>query len=166
MAEVGILKPTDDVELINGEIIQKMSPIKSIHADIVDVIAEQLFASLTGKAKIRIQNPIHINDNSQPEPDLAVAKLQSYRDNHPSPADIHLIIEVSDSTLHFDRTQKKKLYASAMIPEYWIVNVSDKQVEVYTLPEKSDYKEMNTFTASNVVAHSTLPFQINVNTLF
>jgi len=71
MAEVGILKPSDRVELINGEIV-KMSPIKSPHASIVDILTENLIGDLRGKAIVRVQNPISIDNHSEPEPDLVV----------------------------------------------------------------------------------------------
>jgi len=167
MAEVGILQPSDRVELINGEIIQ-MSPIKSPHASLVDILAENLFGDLRGKAIVRVQNPISIDKYSEPEPDLVVVKLEKnkYRSGHPQPKDVLLLIEVSDSTLEKDRTMKLELYAKAKISEYWIVNISEKQIEVYRKPSGKKYKEKQIFKKNKVVKCSSIDFKINVKELF
>ncbi len=95
MAEVGILEPEDRVELIQGEIIQ-MSPIKSFHASVVDTLQDILLFFLRGKAIIRTQNPLFIDNFSEPEPDLTIAHFQThkYRDHHPRPENVHFLIEV------------------------------------------------------------------------
>ncbi len=97
MLEVGILKEEDRVELINGE-ITRISPSKSEHARMVDLITEELIAVLRHKAIIRNQNPIHLNNRSEPEPDIAVVRFQKdrYINEHPSPGDVYLVIEVAD----------------------------------------------------------------------
>ena len=99
MAEVGIIKSTDRVELINGDIIP-MSPIKSTHAGIVDFLVEMLIISLHGKYVIKGQNPLHLSNNSEPEPDIVVAKFRKdrYSSKHPIPKDVFIVIEVSDTT--------------------------------------------------------------------
>lgn len=141
MAEVGILGPEDKVELINGEII-RMSPSKSEHANAIDLLGRELILSIQKRALVRIQNPININDQSEPEPDIAIVRQQegtSYRNQHPRPEDLLLIIEVADSSLRFDREVKMPLYAAAGIPEYWIVNLQDQQVEVYKKLVRGQY---------------------------
>ena len=167
MAEVGILRPSDRVELINGEIIQ-ISPIKSTHASIVDTLAENLIGDLRGKAIIRVQNPLSIDNHSEPEPDLLVAKLQKnkYRSRHPQPKDVLLLIEVSDSTLEKDRKMKLELYAKAKIAEYWIVNIPEKQIEIYRKPSGKKYKEKSIFRKKEIAKCSTIDFKINVKELF
>ena len=116
LADVGVLKPTDRVQLINGEIIT-MSPTKSLHSSLVDDIHEFILVALLEKVIVKSQNPIYLNNHSEPEPDIIIAQLQNhrYRHRHPRPTDIYWLIEVSDSTLQYDRTIKKTLYAKAGI---------------------------------------------------
>lgn len=94
------LKPTDLVELINGEIIQ-MSPIKSFHASVVEILRDELTLQLHGKAVIRSHNPIRINEYSEPEPDVVIAKFKKdkYRAHHPTPENVLLVIKVADTGL-------------------------------------------------------------------
>jgi len=151
MAEAGILSDEQRYELLNGEII-KMSPQRSPHAFAIDFLSEKFVVALAGKMSIRTQGPINLSNNSEPEPDLAIMKLSDrrYKDRHPNPTEIYLVIEVSDSTLAKDQTIKKKLYADAGIPEYWIVNIPEKQVEIYSNPKKGDYKNLATIDSGKV----------------
>jgi len=129
MAEVGIIRPTDRVELIEGEVLT-MSPINSPHASIVNALNEESVLQLAKKATIIVQNPIRINSKTEPEPDLIIAKYRKdkYAKAHPKSSDALLVIEVADSSLQFDKTIKLPIYAKAGIPEYWIVNVEKKQI--------------------------------------
>jgi|APTNR8051073442_1049403.scaffolds.fasta_scaffold01067_13 Uma2 family endonuclease len=142
MAEAGILKPEDRVELINGEII-KMSPIKSQHAGHVTRLNTLLSKLIGDYAIVSIQNPVRIDNFSEPEPDIALLKPVShfYIESHPGPKDVFLLIEVADSTLRYDQKVKLKLYAQAGIPEVWIVNLQARCVEVYRQPESGSYLE-------------------------
>lgn len=132
----GILTENDRVELINGEIIQRMA-IGQRHADCVNII--NLFFILSfGKAFVySVQNPVAIDDHSEPEPDYAIIDRSSYADRpgKPRPADVRLLVEVSDGTLDYDRSTKMALYATAGISEYWIINLQADQVEVHTAPD-------------------------------
>ncbi len=141
MGEVGILTPDDRVELINGEII-KMSPFKSKHTSVVKKITALLYRLVADQMIISVQDPIRLNQHSEPEPDIALLKLSKdfYAKRHPGPKDVYLIIEVSDSTLEKDRTVKLELYAKAGIKEYWIVNLIENQIEVYKSPKADKYK--------------------------
>lgn len=169
MAEVGILKPSDKVELLNGEIIQ-MSPINNYHANIVDEIQDLLSFDLLGKYKIRIQGPIRINRNSEPEPDIYVSikpKLKNYKKNpHPSAKDVLLLIEVSDSTLQKDRKIKLPIYAQAGIPEYWIVNLVDDQIEVYLKPKEEKYTSKKIYKKGDKIKCSKIDFELSVSDIF
>ncbi|MFT4667933.1 MAG: Uma2 family endonuclease [Gammaproteobacteria bacterium] len=140
MAEVGIIKDTDRVELINGKIIP-MSPIKSLHAGTVDDLVAYFNSKLYGQFSVRGQNPITLDNHSEPEPDIVIAQYRkdAYRSNHPRPNEICVLIEVSDSTLKKDREEKVPLYASASIPEYWIINLVDKQIEIHRQPKNGAY---------------------------
>lgn len=141
MEEVGILKPVDRVELLNGEII-KMSPFKSRHTSHVKRLNALMFKLVGDLMTISVQDPITINEYSEPEPDVALLKLSKsfYANSHPKAKDVVLVIEVSDSTLEMDRTIKLDLYANAGIKEYWIVNLIDNQIEVYKKPVAGNYK--------------------------
>ncbi len=167
MAEVGILKPTNRVELINGEIIQK-SPIKSPHANAISILEELLFEQLIKKVTIRTQSPIRISNISEPEPDFAVVKYgrSRYAKKHPSGIDTFLIMEVSDSTLQYDRKIKKKLYATANIPEYWIINIPDSQIEVFTQPVNGIYTKEKIYKHADSIKATKINFKINVDDVF
>lgn len=142
MAEHGLLG-NRRVELINGDIIDT-SPINSKHARCVDLITETLILHLSGKAIIRVQNPISISEKSEPEPDVLVVKYQDHRygEDHPTAGDVLLVIEVADSSLIFDRSVKKNLYAQAGISEYWIINLLDEQIEIFQQPQGGEYQQV------------------------
>lgn len=141
MMDAGILTEDDRVELLNGEIIEK-GPIKSPHIGTVNWLDHHLKAMLAGKAIISIQNPIDLGEFSEPEPDLVICQMDEhyYRTRKITPEDIYLLIEVADTTLEKDREVKLPIYASSNIAEYWIINLQDQQVEIYTQPAKNLYK--------------------------
>ena len=136
MIEAGILGEEDRVELLNGMIVDS-SPVGPFHAVCVGNINEYFVPQLVGRYRCRQEQPITIHGGSEPEPDYVIAKLSGHRylDHHPYPEDIHLLIEVADKTLPRDRGAKKGIYARAGIPEYWIVNLIDRQLEIFTEPD-------------------------------
>lgn len=140
MHDAGILSEDDQVELIDGEIVQ-MSPIGSQHAACVDRLVALLFARFLGQIQIRVQSPVMLDDHSEPEPDVALLHLKAnaYADAHPGPDDILLVVEVADATLDFDRTVKMPRFAAAGIQEAWIVNLLEGCIEVYREPGKEGY---------------------------
>ncbi len=152
MAELGILDMEQRTELIAGEIIE-MSPIGTKHAICVSNLSELLTLKTIQFAHVRQQNPVHLSDRSEPQPDIALVKRPSslYVDSHPQPADIFLLVEVSDSTLKYDRETKIPLYTSVGIPEVWIVNIEGQVVEVYRLPNGEGYQEMRSYGRSETI---------------
>lgn len=133
MAEAGVFRPGERVELIGGRIVA-MSPQNSPHATAV-VLAEDALRDLFGSGfVVRGQLPLDLSPSSQPEPDIAVVRgsVRDYASAHPTTA--VLVVEIAESTLAFDRSEKASLYASAGIPEYWIVNLLDRCLEVYRDP--------------------------------
>jgi Uma2 family endonuclease len=136
MGETGVLGPEDHVELIDGEIVYKMSPQKTPHAVAVWLLQKALDASFGPDFNVRVQLPMSIGENSEPEPDAVVSRGDGRRFlvNHPGPADVILLAEVSDSSLAFDRGRKAKLYGQSGVSEYWIINLLDRQVEAMTNP--------------------------------
>jgi Uma2 family endonuclease len=140
MVEVGLLGEDDRVELIAGVLVQ-MSPIGTKHASTVSELLELLVVALRRRAQLRAQSPLAADDSSEPEPDLAVVARGDYTHEHPRAA--LLVIEVADSSLRIDRI-KAAVYAQAAVPEYWIVNLVDGTVEVYTQPRGAQYGSMRT----------------------
>ncbi len=141
MIEAGILQEDERLELISGEIV-KMPPIGFDHGMGVAKLTGLFNRSVGDKALIWPQGPIQLDNKSRPEPDIALLKLQEYGAKKPVTAsDVLLIIEVADTTLKSDRTVKSQLYAQAGIPEYWIVNLPDGVIEVFTEPSEGVYKQ-------------------------
>lgn len=135
MAEAGLFQ-NKRVELLDGEIIT-MSPQNSLHASTVYRAAHALEQLLGNTTCVRCQLPIALTNKSEPEPDIAVCVLvpDRYQSAHPTPDQVLLIIEVAEASLSHDRTRKSRSYAAARIPEYWIVNLVDREVEVLTDPD-------------------------------
>ena len=141
MGEAGILNPADRLELLEGEIYE-MSPIGSPHAACVDTLAYILHGLARRRYMVRVQNPVRLNDFSEPQPDVALVRWRDdfYRRAHPTPADVLLVIEVADSTVETDRSVKLPLYAGAGVPEVWIVNLPGEAVEIYAGPQGTAYQ--------------------------
>ena len=138
MIQTGILQEDDPVELLDGWIVQKM-PRNPPHDVTVNKVQGVLLSFLPSGWQLRIQSAI-ATDGSEPEPDFAIVPgpPERYMSNHPKPQDIAVIIEVSDSSLTHDREKKGKIYARARIPIYWIINLVESQVEVYSRPSGPD----------------------------
>jgi Uma2 family endonuclease len=133
MAEAGVFHAGERVELIGGRIVE-MSPQNSPHFTGIRLVEEALWKIFSSGYDIRVQGPLDISSLSQPEPDIAVVRgtIRDYAKAHPTTA--VLVIKVSDSTLAFDRGEKANLYASAGIPDYWVLNLVDRCVEVHRDP--------------------------------
>ncbi|MDJ1184661.1 Uma2 family endonuclease [Roseofilum casamattae] len=158
MGLTGILRSGDRVELIEGEIIQ-MSPIGPVHAACVDRLTELLLSQLSGRAKVRGQNPIRLNDTSEPEPDVCVVRPRTdfYRDGHPQPQDVFLVVEVADSTVRGDREIKIPLYARSQIPEVWLLNLPEQCLEVYRDPTPEGYRQVQRLQEGDIVTLQSFP---------
>lgn len=149
MGEVGILKPTDRVELIRGEIIE-MSPIGRRHAAFVDNLTQLLVTRLGGRAIVSVQNPVVLADDSEPQPDLKILRRRavSYKDREADADDTLLLIEVAETSLTYDRSTKLRLYAETGIPEYWIVNCVAESIEIYRGRHAEGYGDVTRVTAA------------------
>jgi Uma2 family endonuclease len=160
MGAAGIFKEEARIELIEGEIID-MAPIGTWHASIVNRLAEKLIVRLQGVANVSIQAPVVLYPHSMPQPDLAVVRKRAdaYVSAHPAPADIHLLIEVADSTLAFDREVKLPLYARLGIPETWLIDIPNRQCLRFSDPLPSGYRQQATLTGLGQVA---LPGMSNI----
>lgn len=166
MAEAGILNEDDRVELIHGEILQ-MSPIGKHHAAIVSRLTMILAPQLASKAIVNVQNPVQISDGSEPEPDITIVPHRDdyYAESGITPEDVLLLIEVSDSTLKYDRNAKLPLYAEAGIPEVWIVDVNKRRLEVYRQPDEDRYQHSETLNREDIVSAVQLPLKVKVQEL-
>ena len=152
MGEVGILGPDDRVELIAGEIID-MSPIGSLHAALVRAIATALTHHVRDRALLAVQDPLALDDTSQPQPDIAVLRPRAdfYAAAHPGPADVLLVIEVADTTLAFDLDVKVPLYAAAGVPEAWVIEAASRRTHVFRRPANGRYAQRHVVEADGEV---------------
>ncbi|MDV2997355.1 MAG: hypothetical protein N4J56_007060 [Chroococcidiopsis sp. SAG 2025] len=140
MAECGILKPEERTELIEGQIIL-MAAQKPPHAAISDNIEKYFRVLFEGVAAVRSQKPIVLSDRSEPEPDIALVRIneRNYYDRHPSVEDLFLLVEVSDATLSFDTNQKLAAYARSGVSDYWVADVNAGCVRIFRHPQNSEY---------------------------
>jgi Uma2 family endonuclease len=158
LADEGKFKPDDRLELIEGEIYE-MSPIGSLHARCVNFLSNILAGMSAGNFIISTQNPIILNDFNQPQPDVAVLRHKDnfYKDGHPQPKDVLLIIEISDTTVHLDRNIKFPNYASAGIPEAWLVDMPAERVEVHFDPKDNTYDTVKIYRRGEEISSETMP---------
>jgi Uma2 family endonuclease len=154
MISAGILDENDRVELIRGELIDKM-PIGNDHVEVVNRLNRKFVLAVKESVTVSVQNPLVLAD-SEPEPDLA---LYTRRDRGKArPSEVHLVVEVAEASLEFDRTVKQALYAEAGIREYWIVNLIDEQLEVFRQPRMDGtYGQPAVFGVGQTVAPLDFP---------
>ena len=139
MAESGVLHPDARVELLDGRIID-MSPIGPFHGDVTTYLTEIFAAASQGRWRTRVQNPVRLDEHSEPQPDLVLAKpMADARKRHPRPEEVYLLIEVSDTTLETDREDKLPAYGRAGVTEVWIVNLNELTLDIYREPHFTGY---------------------------
>lgn len=165
LIEKGILTKYDRIELLNGMVIEKM-PKSPQHCSLTDLVTHLFIRLFEDKAIIRNQNPIWLDDVSEPEPDivLAIPKEDEYENSHPTPNEILLILEVSDSTLVYDRKTKGEAYARAGIRQYLLLNLQDRTIEDYREPNADGYQSKQTYRAGhefNLVAFPEILLFVN-----
>ncbi|MDD1622867.1 MAG: Uma2 family endonuclease [Methylococcaceae bacterium] len=158
MGEAGIFPPESRMELIEGEILH-MSPIGFHHSGHVARLIHFFAPLLKSQAIINAQNPVQLGDISEPEPDFVLLRPEAsfYSRRHPKAEDVLLLVEVSDSTLRFDRNQKMRLYATYNIPEYWIVNLIDDCLEVFRQPQDGEYLNQTVLSKADSLNLQALP---------
>jgi len=141
LGEMGFFHPEERVELISGNII-RMSAKGTAHTSATRRTATLLRAILENLAAVYTQDPIALDDNSEPEPDIAVVRIDplDYATHHPTPSEVYLIIEVADSSLAYDREIKAKIYARSGITDYWVLNVNERQLHVFREPADDGYQ--------------------------
>jgi len=148
MVEMGLFED-ERIELLHGVLVA-MSPQGAPHADVIAQLNMLLTPALVGRAIVRVQSPLAVSDDSEPEPDLAVVALGDHRAAHPSTA--LLVVEVADSSLRKDREIKAALYAQAGVTEYWIADVPSRRLEVHRGPGALGYTQVATHESTDLIA--------------
>ncbi len=157
MAEVGILHHTERVELLDGEIIV-MAPMGDRHANGVRRIGQALQRMARLAVTVSVQCPLRLDDYSEPEPDVALLRFrEDGYITHPGPADVLVVMEVSDSTLDFDREVKSKRYAAAGIPEMWVMNLPGDCLDRLDQPGPAGYARHTVFRRGDKISPAALP---------
>lgn len=158
MAETGILRREDRVELIDGEIVQ-INPIGSRHFAVVVRLDRHFHASLAGRALVAVQGPLRLGGHDEPQPDLVLLRPRpgEYEDQLPTASDTLLVVEVADTSLAHDREVKAPLYASAGIPEYWLWDLPARRLLVHRDPTPNGYASIQTHTIGQTVHPLAFP---------
>jgi Uma2 family endonuclease len=151
LADAGVLKDRR-VELINGWLVRKMTT-KPPHVVAVDATRQAIAAKLPAGWWLREEKPVRIPEFDEPEPDISVVRgsRHDYSARHPGPGDIELLVEVSDTSLAWDRNEKRAAYARAQVPTYWILNLVDRRLEVFTSPVSGAYQTSQVFEPNDRV---------------
>ena len=142
------------IELLRGTLVP-MSPIGPPHSSTIDRLTRILVLALSDRALVRIQNPFAASDDSEPEPDVSVVPLGDYDAAHPERAEV--LIEVAESSLVRDRGIKLQIYAENGVPEYWVVNLVDRRIEVYTDPSTIGYGTVRHFEPGQSIRFVRFP---------
>jgi len=153
LVELGVFA-NERIELLEGQLVP-MSPIGPPHSSAVQRLTKLLLPALLGRAEVFVQSPFAALDSSEPEPDVAIVPTGDYHREHPNNA--YLIIEVAQASLARDRGQKQGIYAQAGVPEYWIVDVAGRCIEVYTGPGHEGYANCQIVAHEGSVAPRAFP---------
>lgn len=157
MFELGMLEDFEHSEIIEGELIQRIG-IGDRHATVVNLLTKIFIKNLSDDILVSVQNPVRLSNYNEPEPDLALADLSKFDGKrHPRPAEVILLVEVSDSTVKYDRDKKLPLYAEAEIPEVWIVNLPNDIIEIHSQPSVGLYQFVKIFKRGEIVESEALP---------
>ncbi len=164
MARVGILKPDERVELLDGEIVP-MNPIGSPHAWCVKRL-NTIFGRLVGWVTVSVQDPLRLHDLSEPEPDIVIIPNDAPQNRHPGPSEALLVIEVAESSIRVDRGRKRRIYARSGIVEYWIVDLNADRIEVYRDPSARGYRSTVLVSRGETIRPLFAPdFEVDVSTI-
>lgn len=158
LAEVGILASDARVELLDGE-IHDMSPIGPFHGGITKRLNRLFSSRAKGRWILSVQDAVGLDKYSEPQPDVTLLKPapDDYTTHHPSPDDVLLLIEVADSSLELDRSRKIPLYARAAIPEVWIINLRELEIEVYREPHLIGYGKKTISRRGEILSPEMFP---------
>jgi Uma2 family endonuclease len=164
LAEMGVIGPSERVELIDGQIIS-MAPIGEKHRTIVDTLNYVFVDNRRQGYQISIDQPIVIEDFNEPQPDVTLYK-NGIRNRHPNPDDIYLVIEVADTTLEYDSGVKLRAYEKGGIKEYWIIDVGKKAVNIYKFPPQEHHYARELHTRGAIAPQAFPNVTVNLEDLF
>jgi Uma2 family endonuclease len=158
MNEAGIFAPDERVELLNGRIIWMIAK-GTAHRSAVGRIDRLLQDCLKNRALICVQDPVKLNNRSEPEPDISVVKIDplDYADHHPTPSEVYLIIEVADSSLKLDCETKAKAYSLAGIKDYWVLDVVKRELHIFRNPTQNGYESEVIIREDGIVSALEFP---------
>ena len=156
MGEAGILHEDDRVELIEGEIVE-MAAIGTRHFTCVNQLNRLLVRGVGDAAIVSVQNPVRLDEHTEPQPDLTVLRVRDYRESLPTSEDVLLLIELSDTTLAYDRNVKLPLYARAGIQEVWIVDLLGGIIERHANPSGDGYRDVKRARREETIEATALP---------
>ena len=163
MAEAGLFDAEERVELVNGEIID-VPPMGVPHAGVLDYLAKLLMRTVEPQAIVRSQLPLRLGEYSEPLPDLVIAKHRAdlYMEGHPTGDDALLVIEISSTTLRFDRNVKMPMYARHGVAEVWVLDVSGQQIYRYSSPRDGEYASMTMVPLASRMSLDALRCEIDL----
>jgi Uma2 family endonuclease len=163
MAEVGVFAEDERVELIDGEIID-VPPMGHPHAGVLDYLAKLLIRAVEPQSIVRQQLPLRLGEYSEPLPDIVIARHRGdlYMQGHPTAPDALLVIEISSTTLRFDRNIKVPMYAQHGVPEVWVLDVSGRQIHRYSSPKDGQYISMTTLPLAGRIALDALRCELDL----
>jgi Uma2 family endonuclease len=157
LGRAGVLREDASVELLNGEIVVR-SPIGYRHSAAVTLLTNFLAQRSRGRYDVSPQNPFNLDDCSQPQPDLTLLDPRCVKQpRHPLPEEIFLVIEVADSSVRYDREDKRPAYARRGVREYWIVNLAENVLEVFRDPAGETYRDTRILGADHTIAPLAFP---------
>jgi Uma2 family endonuclease len=158
MGEAGVFSRDERVELINGEIIL-MSPIGGRHQARVDRVTALFAKSFGGRAIVRVQGPIHLDEYNLPQPDIVLLKPRDdfYESGHPRPGDIFLAMEIAETSLRYDLNQKLSVYAISGVPEYWIEDIDRDEILAHRSPSQDTYDDCFTVRRGGTLSPAAFP---------
>jgi Uma2 family endonuclease len=162
LAKLEVFQSGLRTELIDGQIVE-MTPKNDDHSYRLSLLNRFFSKRLSDDYLVRVQDPVVLSEYTEPEPDLVIHR---YRNRHPRPGEVLLLIEVAESSLAYDRGRKAGLYAQAGIPDYWIVNLVDSQLEVFRNPVDGRYTEIVSVTAGTVSPLLLPDIRLDIATVF
>jgi Uma2 family endonuclease len=158
MGEAGVFPPGSRVELLEGEIIDMM-PVGPFHSGVVNRLNDFFAANHQGRWLVTNQNPVRLSRHSEPQPDIVLVRRDPdfYSGRHPQPDDVLLLIEVSETSLDYDRGDKLAAYGKAGIGEYWVVNLPERCLEVYREPHFTGYSSVTVLKPGDTASPAAFP---------
>lgn len=156
MAEAGILNPDERIELIEGEIFE-MSPVGGPHIKRINDVTKLLNRSLGDRVEVSPQNPVRLDDRSEPMPDIAVLRDRGENDDVPVVSDVLVFFEISVSSLRRDLGSKLALYARAGVPEVWAFDVNGQRLVRHADPSDGQYRRVDEFRPGSSITIPTCP---------